>query len=77
MRGRVWAAGAVQMQKVITAYNVLLLGGVSRAVCGLASQLWVPGRADGWGIKKGADWYPCCPGRGTGRGGQDVTYIEW
>eukprot|EP00983_Pelagomonas_calceolata_P003465 113092-Pelagomonas_calceolata.AAC.2 len=28
-------------------YNVLLLGEVRRAACGLASQLWEPGRA-GW-----------------------------
>eukprot|EP00983_Pelagomonas_calceolata_P098966 1158406-Pelagomonas_calceolata.AAC.9 len=30
-----------------TMYNVILHGEVRRAVCGLASQLWVSGRADG------------------------------
>eukprot|EP00983_Pelagomonas_calceolata_P120633 1160725-Pelagomonas_calceolata.AAC.1 len=64
MRGRVWAAGAVQRcskpiqtYRIVSAYNVLLLGEVSRAVCGLASQLWVPGRA---GLH-GRLLLSCCP----------------
>eukprot|EP00983_Pelagomonas_calceolata_P120735 1160732-Pelagomonas_calceolata.AAC.3 len=36
-------------------------GEVRRAVCGLASQLWVPGRA-------GADWYPFSPDWGSAWG---------
>eukprot|EP00983_Pelagomonas_calceolata_P044951 1139502-Pelagomonas_calceolata.AAC.11 len=39
--------------------DVQLHGEVRGPVCGLASQLWVPGRAD---------WYPYRHGRGTGRG---------
>eukprot|EP00983_Pelagomonas_calceolata_P050515 1142006-Pelagomonas_calceolata.AAC.4 len=37
-------------------YGVLLHGEVRRAARGLASQWWVPGRADGWEIQRGADW---------------------
>eukprot|EP00983_Pelagomonas_calceolata_P068041 1149741-Pelagomonas_calceolata.AAC.9 len=58
MRARVWAAGGwrrmcckpIQASRIVTIYDVLLHGEVRRAVCGFASQLWVPGRADGWGI---------------------------
>eukprot|EP00983_Pelagomonas_calceolata_P099752 1158493-Pelagomonas_calceolata.AAC.1 len=35
----------IQTSRIVTAYIVLLLGEVRRAVCGLASQLWVLGRA--------------------------------
>eukprot|EP00983_Pelagomonas_calceolata_P051967 1142642-Pelagomonas_calceolata.AAC.11 len=37
-----------------------------RAVCGLASQLLVPGRAGGWGIQRRAEWYPYHLCRSTG-----------
>eukprot|EP00983_Pelagomonas_calceolata_P127101 1161368-Pelagomonas_calceolata.AAC.7 len=57
----------IQTSRIVTIYDVSLLGEVKRAVCGLASQLWVPGRADGWGIKSGADWYLDCLDWGTGR----------
>eukprot|EP00983_Pelagomonas_calceolata_P093748 1157809-Pelagomonas_calceolata.AAC.14 len=33
----------IQTSRIVTSYNVLLLGEVWRAVCGLASQLWVSG----------------------------------
>eukprot|EP00983_Pelagomonas_calceolata_P094546 1157900-Pelagomonas_calceolata.AAC.18 len=64
MHARVWAAGVVEANmlqtnptsRIVTMYDVLLYGEVRRAVCGLASQLWVSGRADGWGIQRGADW---------------------
>eukprot|EP00983_Pelagomonas_calceolata_P134845 1162100-Pelagomonas_calceolata.AAC.6 len=76
MCARVWAAGAVeanvlqsiQTSRIVTMYDVLLHGEVRRAVCELASHLWVPGRADGGGNQRGADWYPYCLDWGTGRG---------
>eukprot|EP00983_Pelagomonas_calceolata_P073800 1152277-Pelagomonas_calceolata.AAC.1 len=50
---------------MVAMYNVLLRGEVKVAVCGLASQLWAPGRADECGIKKETDWCPYLD-RGTG-----------
>eukprot|EP00983_Pelagomonas_calceolata_P096331 1158116-Pelagomonas_calceolata.AAC.2 len=75
-----WVAGGVNARVQQTNPNfqdrdniqVSLLGEVRRAVCGLASQLWVPGRADeyadGWKIGKEIDWYPFCLDWGTERG---------
>eukprot|EP00983_Pelagomonas_calceolata_P099266 1158439-Pelagomonas_calceolata.AAC.5 len=37
---------------------------IRRALCGLASQLWVSGRPEGWRIEKGVDWHLCCPEAG-------------
>eukprot|EP00983_Pelagomonas_calceolata_P074682 1152646-Pelagomonas_calceolata.AAC.8 len=59
----------IQTSRIVTTYNVLLLGEVRRAVCGFANQLWVPERADGWKIEEGAGWYCYCLGWGTGREG--------
>eukprot|EP00983_Pelagomonas_calceolata_P064183 1148008-Pelagomonas_calceolata.AAC.5 len=40
---------AIQTSKIVTTGNVLLLGEVRRAVYGLASHSYLPGRADEWG----------------------------
>jgi len=53
MRARVWAAGGVkvnssklvQTSRIAIMYDVIMNGEVRRAVSGLASKLWVPGRA--------------------------------
>eukprot|EP00983_Pelagomonas_calceolata_P069025 1150195-Pelagomonas_calceolata.AAC.1 len=68
---------AIQTSRIGTAYNVLLLGEVRRAVCELASLLWLLGRADGWEIEEGADWHPdwhpYCLDWDTGREGLGVV----
>eukprot|EP00983_Pelagomonas_calceolata_P006868 223414-Pelagomonas_calceolata.AAC.9 len=62
-----------------------------RAICGLASQLWMPDWAgrhgrpllsewvNGWvnGEWEGADQFPCCLGRGAGRGFSDPAAHPW
>jgi hypothetical protein len=53
MRARVWAAGGVkvnssklvQTSRIAIMYDVIMNGEIRRAVGGLASKLWVPGRA--------------------------------
>eukprot|EP00967_Tisochrysis_lutea_P141131 scaffold258852_cov19-Tisochrysis_lutea.AAC.1 len=41
-----------------------MLGEVRWALIRFSSQFWMPGRADGWGIRR-ADQYPCWLDRGT------------
>eukprot|EP00983_Pelagomonas_calceolata_P126443 1161304-Pelagomonas_calceolata.AAC.4 len=58
---------SIQSPRIVTMYGVILLGEVRRAFCGLARQSWVPHKAGGCSVKRGAVWYPFCPWRGTGR----------